>query len=165
MSGQFPSQPPCLTKGQDTRSARYFFRALALALNLQQPFRKKSVLRDIRRVVGQYPGTRRAHRYLRPVLQRCPYLRARPVRPAQDDAAPEPQHARLLHGVDRSACAHGRGVVGREASPETGTLRSSLGRQPAAADQAHDPQVSVEWEFLGRRRVSRPIRTGAQALV
>lgn len=50
-------------------------------------------------------------------------------------------------------------------SQETGTLRSSSGRQPAAADQAHDPQVSMEWEFLGRRRVSRPVRTGAQALV
>jgi len=78
MSGQFPGQPPGLTESQDTHSnlagqsrfprpsesiggqtrresnARYFFRALALTLNLQQPFRKKSVLRDIRRVVGQY---------------------------------------------------------------------------------------------------------------
>jgi hypothetical protein len=49
--------------GQDAHtgqkgSARYFFRALALTLSLQQPFRKKSVLRDIRRVVAPYlePG-------------------------------------------------------------------------------------------------------------
>jgi hypothetical protein len=49
--------------GQDgqtgrANSARYVFRALALALSLQQPFRKKSVLRDIRRAVAPHlePG-------------------------------------------------------------------------------------------------------------
>ncbi len=63
--------------GQDGRtgrasSARYFYRALALALNLQQPARKKSVLRDIRRAVAPYlePGE---------IIETCAQFSSRPI--------------------------------------------------------------------------------------
>ncbi len=53
-------------------SARYFVRALALTLNLQQPARKKSVQRDIRRVVAPYlePGES---------IETCAQFSSRPI--------------------------------------------------------------------------------------